>query len=223
MNPVIQGIFRVMRRKRALAIAVFATFMVGSAAQGAIVEHRYSGELTVIQGDTPAPWDVAAIGTPWSVRYWFDTEAPDIDSNTTSGIYEGIWGEVTIAGITMGTGAIDLEVMNDGIGGGDSLIVTISDLGFDLINAAGIALQDANAIPTGAGDAVPIDIDLDDWDSESFSFQTASSEPFELLSSISGPIDTFSSRIVPAPGALSIILLGIFSPKNRRRKADGLI
>jgi hypothetical protein len=181
----------------ALAIA-FA--IPAPTAQAALIEFTFGGELEAVMGNVPDPWSGIGPGTPFSVSYIFDSEAPDQDDSPAFGIYDALLSlTVTMDGTSLTTESGWIKVEFTGIPG---YTTYFENLAIGTVASGAVSLSGFGVLES---DALPTDIDLDQWTFGKI-FEIAGLND-DLEFEAGGIIDTFSSRIVPAPGAGIILLV----------------
>lgn len=174
-------------------------------AEAALYEFTFGGEVDDLVGFVPEPWSGVELGSPVVVTYVFDSETPDLETSLDWGIYDVISFEVSVDGIALAAEWAQIEVRNFGL---DTYYVFFDDLPIGEANGF-LKLTDFNALDS---DDLPLDIDLDDWQSAPL---LSIGGTFLLRSRM----ETFSSRIVPAPGTLTALLMCLgFGQSHRRRK-----
>ncbi len=173
-----------------------------------LIEFRFQGTIESTGGSIVAPFDV---GAHIDVRYRFETDAFDADPATNFGSYVGAmtnthaqigdW-EWIIA--TSG----DIGVLDNGFAGDSYGAVVQGPLDFlsvSLTNFGGDAFD---------SDALPADLDFDQWQVRNFAVEVLVGPTYW---NAAGVLESFSSRIVPAP-ATAIVLASIGVLRARRRR-----
>lgn len=215
---------------RALTVIVSCGVCVSSA-QAVIIEATFTGEVSYVDPGLQAagaPYDQIQLTDPFSLRYVFDSETPNLLPGGTIGDATGRYAmlqlETTIgpfqSSVTPSNIGEGLIVVNDA-SGGDSYRVGAelpdSLLAFDLVVSA--VLEDS----TGAAYsnvALPLSVDLSEFDSAALRLGQAGNflPPAMPRLFVEARVLGFESRIVPAPAAvwLALAMAGGFLVCRRR-------
>lgn len=194
-----------MRRTMLIATAIAGL----TAAAGAdIYEFTFTGEIDSVAGSAPAP---IVVGDGFVFRYRFDSNAADSDGAPNFGLYVGAMEQPSLAiggwaGGGLGTG--DIGVLDNGFAGDGYSATVQSPLIFasvSMTNLGGGAFD---------SDALPLDLDLADWDIPNFAVEVLVGPAYW---NASGTVTGFSSRIVPGPEVLGAGLLALAGAGRRRR------
>jgi hypothetical protein len=193
---------------RMIACLVAALTLPAASVHATLYEFTFGGQITEIEGSVPAPWSGVTFGTPFTVKYVFDSETPDLDPTHDIGEYAILSYSVEMLGVMQFAESGEIVAQN-----------LAADHHFGEFNHLPIgASGDIELAGVGVltSDDLLLDIELNDWFGAILEI-VGDEADFELL----GPIDTFSSRIVPAPPGI-VVLLGVFgfNPRcGRRRKS----
>jgi hypothetical protein len=179
-------------------------------ASAELIEFTFEGELDLVEGTPPPPWEGTEVGSTFSMRYVFDSEAEDHFGDPSTGLYD-------IEAIWMGLDGIELPAI------GNFIEVNLADFppfhmyfvsftGLPQGGNGNIALFGHDVFET---DALPTDLDLADFDW---------SRRLEWLGigwELRGDVLSFERRIVPTPSTLLVVLL-LGGRSGRRRRRAGV-
>jgi hypothetical protein len=195
-----------------LSLAVLAAMSSAAMARAELIEFTFGGELEQVVGEVPHPWSGVGPGTPFSVTYVFDSDAPDQDNSPAFGVYDAILSyAVTMDGVSLTTETGSIRVELTGI---PNYAARFSILPIGTGASGSVLLSGFGALED---DSLPLDINLDQW---------TFGRTFEIVGlnngehyEAAGVIETFSRRIVPSPGTLTTTVLYILLGSKRRRKS----
>ena len=197
----------------ALMVAALSTaaLLFAPPARAEFIEFTFSGDITIVTGTPPEPWEEAQVGDEWTLSYIFDSETPDMAG--------GPQGAYAIESLAAG---ID-EEMVDSVGLHEIYVETLGDIyrvSFsELTNGAfgDLNLHMSSDFPDG--DALPLTLDLEDFlpYPASFFFMTNELESFN----IEGYPLALDIQIVPAPGTLIVVVGTLLGRCLSSRRRDG--
>jgi len=218
-----------MNMQRAGIVIVASTAALGGAgtASAEIIEFTFGGTLTLAEGSSiiePELGDLQ-VGDAVTVRYTFDSEAEDQDdASSTRGLYAMLSYQITVSDVTLDIGLQDADI-SISAGNFDHTYFASAENFFDPDGGRGVFLQQLSVAlldPSATAfddDSLPLDLSLDDFATTEFSYREideflgARGTPFEF----DATLETFSRRVVPAPGAAAV-LLGFAGITRRRRR-----
>jgi hypothetical protein len=197
----------VQTRVAVLAAAGLLGLAAGPAS-AELIEFTFEGELDLVEGTPPAPWEGTEVGSTFSMRYVFDSEAPDLVGSPSRGVYE-------MEAIWMGLDGIELPAI------GNFIEVNLADfppfhmyfVSFTGIGENGngnIAMFGFDVFET---DALPTNLDLADFD------WSRRLEWIGIDWELRGDVLSFERRIVPTPSTLFVVLL--LGGRSGRRRRPG--
>ena len=179
-----------------------------SLGMGEVIEFTFEGVIEDTGGPIEAP---VSVGDAFRYQYWFDSEALDSDPATNFGLYAGALDLRALEiGSWVGSSGDrgDISVLDNGFAG-DSYSANIVDP--ILFASVGMTNFGGGAFDS---DAMPVDLNLAQWDIRQFSVEVQVGPAFW---DASGQITGFSSRVVPAPGGVMLGLGGVLAGSRRRR------
>ena len=204
-----------MKRARTICVLAAASSLA-AAAHGDLVEYRFGGTVTSIDGAGAGPWSDVTIGDAYVYSIIIDLDTPDESGTPTIGQYAA-------ESITLSIGDVSDDLFRD-------TSVAIFDSFNDLFIAGGeyfddldgawraeVTLEDFAASAFNS-DALPTSLDLGAFEDRRMRLRRLTEflgpgDPFELEATI----DTFTFSVVPAPGA-GVALLVLFTGRRRRRR-----
>ena len=193
-----------MDNRTTLLTVIVAVACVGGVggANADFYKFTFGGEIDIVNGIVPEPWDDVHVGSEFEFWYIFDSEAEDHAGASFIGYYYTLGGELIIDGVSQATDEGSILIIDDWIG------QYFADLDNLPIGAsASIQLAETNILD---GDDLLLDIDLDDWNAE---FLEVIGEGF----AIGGVVTSFSGEIIPAPGGLGLFGIALCALGRRRR------
>jgi hypothetical protein len=177
--------------------------LIAAPASAELIEFTFTGEIDLVVGEAPAPWADVQIGTPWTMRYVFDSEEPDQATSIERGFYDLISAEIEIDGASQTTDQGWIQIrLNE-----NYYSATMIDFPFG--GGAGISLYGPpSAFPD---DSLPPDLDLDDYYPFAQYFEVVG-----LTFEFEGDVLDFSSAVIPAPTVMPLMMFGMFLARRRR-------
>jgi hypothetical protein len=183
-----------MARAHAAIMILGAMMMLAPSATAELIEFTFEGELDLVEGTPPPPWEGTEVGSTFSMRYVFDSEAPDLVGSPSRGVYE-------MEAIWMGLDGIELPAI------GNFIEVNLADfppfhlyeVSFTGIGENGNGNIKLFGFDVFETDALPTDLDLADFDW---------SRRLEWLGidwELRGDVLSFERRIVPVPSTLVVV------------------
>lgn len=192
---------------RSTLIMALSSLVVAGSANADLIEFTFRGQIDTIGGAIPAP---VLVGDDYEFRFRFDSAAADMDGAPNVGNYMG---SIYRSWITIGTYNIqqnfpaDIFVLNDGFAG-DSYSANV----FGPVTSTILNMTNLGGAAFGS-DALPANLNLNNWQIRSFSFQQDVGPAYW---SADGDVTGFESRIVPGVGTLGVpVALGLL--RRRRR------
>ena len=177
---------------------------VAGPANADFYKFTFGGEIFVLDGIVPEPWDDVHIGSEYEFWYIFDSEAEDHAAADFIGLYYTLGGEVIIDGVSQATDEGSILIIDDWIG---QYFAYLKNLPIGA--GASIQLAETNILDS---DDLLLDIDLDDWNA-------AQVQIIGDGFTIRGDVTSFVGGIVPTPGAVSLMAM-FLCVKRRRRRVD---
>ena len=201
---------RIMDNRTNLAatiVAVAALAGVAAPAGADFYQFTFGGEIDVINGVVPEPWETVHVGSEFEYTYIFDSEAEDQSGLPWLGRYDLLWAQVTIEGVAQATEDGLIFVENSG---NDRYTAYFENL--PIGGASG------NVSLTGRDDVIDsddllLDIDLDDWVHGTL-FEAIGVGLFEIY----GHVTSFEGDIIPGPSALPCLVTGALLTSRRRQR-----
>ncbi|MCA9311096.1 MAG: hypothetical protein KDA21_07815 [Phycisphaerales bacterium] len=182
-------------------------------------EFTFTGMTTSMSGSPFGDWGDVAVGQPVTVRYTFASDAPDQSAPANQGrfaILDYTLSIGTTSRTTHGQGQITKQLFSF-----VHAYYAISewDAGDGALWRSTLALEDfLTDAWDGQTDALPLDLDIGDFPTRKIKLDYvdgARGQSFNIVASV----DTFTSRIVPAPAAALALALGLTPWARRRRSA----
>ena len=183
-----------------LAAAVLA---IAAPARADFYQFTFGGEIHTVDGFVPEPWETVHVGSEFEYTYIFDSEAEDHFGTPQVGLYDLMWAQVMMEGVSQATEKGVIFVINKGL---DEYIAYFEDLPIGASGNVGLTGDD-DVIDS---DDLLLDINLDDW---------VHGRHFEVIGldfAIGGHVASFSAQIVPHPGAISLLIYALLRGKRRR-------
>jgi hypothetical protein len=191
-----------------MILSILIALLCTAPASAELIEFTFTGEVEVVQGLPPAPWADVTVGTPWELRYIFDSEAPDQDDGHLFGIYEGLSASIIVGDAMAATTEVEIEV---------DLLVNIYRVEFPDYLPGGFGaielVSGSNPLPD---DSLPTNLQLSEFSTQFIELGD------DVTWYISGPIQTFTSQVIPAPAVFAMLLGGAVIPHSRRRSSSRL-
>ena len=199
---------------------IAATLIAGTAAipadpaVAALVEMTFSGQVTEILGAPHGQWANVVLGDDFMVRIVVDSEAEDqVPGSAALYFYESA--TITVGGysVSTGTGPLNHIIVDPfgGLFGNDSYTIQYhnpEEQWQGLISLEGPTVF--------RNDLLPIDLDL-----EAFTFYRIMSFGIaegDLEWGVRSFPTSYSYRLIPHPGVLTIITSALLLPRRRRRE-----
>jgi hypothetical protein len=198
-----------MRPPTLLILAFGALGIAASGAQADLIQFTFTGEVTLIDGEPAGLWQDVALGSPWSVTYVFDNEAPDlIPFDPTRARYEAEWLRLEIGGASTLVAEPTIELTLD--------VVQIYEVNFSALPIAGGDVE-LFGFDVFKSDALPRTLHVDRFNLAQLEMGSSlDNSPFFLQ----GEVLNFSSEVVPAPSTLPALLLpALFCARLRMRRS----
>lgn len=180
-------------------------------ARGELIEFTFSGELVQTVGEVPASWDGTELGTPWSVRYVFDSETPDLALPEWGGRYDVISVTVTVDGVDQHSDDAYIGINASPL---DPAEYKIRFDGLPIGATGKVSLL--GPIGYFESDALPTELNLDDFGAGRLFQVTKEGGGWTF----SGNAIDFSSQTVPAPAGLPVAVLAIVATSFCRRRTS---
>jgi hypothetical protein len=184
-----------------MILSILIALLCTAPASAELIEFTFTGEVEVVQGLPPAPWADVTVGTPWELRYIFDSEAPDQDDGHLFGIYEGLSASIIVGDAMAATTEVEIEV--------DLLVNRYSVTVDGLPNSNGVLVDLRFNVPLSS-DALPVT-----FDPQLFSSTQFSNGAVGWI--YGGDVMGFSSQVIPAPGVFALPLMVVGGSLTRRR------
>ncbi|MGE3108751.1 MAG: hypothetical protein AB7G11_11755 [Phycisphaerales bacterium] len=131
-------------------------------ARADLIRITCSGQVQSIEGPLPPPPEIF-VGAPYTFTYVFDTQAADTDPDPQVGSYPAVrFARFDVNGYAFETGVGAVHVLNDGFAGD-----TYQGAAVTAIHYAALNLSDFGG-GVFSSDALPVNLDLADFDASSF-------------------------------------------------------
>jgi hypothetical protein len=191
-----------------LVIASLCCGFFCSIGSSEIIEFTFEGVIEDAGGAVAPP---VSVGDAFVYRFWFDSGAIDSDPAPNFGLYAE---SLDLRDLAIGTwvgaanGLGEISVLDNGFAG-DSYSANIVDP--LLFASVGMTNFGGGAFDS---DALPLDLNLSQWDIRQFSVEILVGPAFWEAS---GQITSFSRRVVPSPAGVFLGAGGVLAGCRRRR------